>query len=301
MESHVENNKNGMNEELNIHYILVWTILLLLVWYCWSCELFPSIVTRWNSNAWSSMVRWNIGPESHLFQAVLYDLFHHSTLGQVTHHCTLVIDVVHWFAFFISFRTFLGQFIFILCNIFMTYQAKSYSLPMLQWTGIQLGIHMFSHTMVKVYAHLVGEHYVSFVLMMMLLITSVIRVVGHGLGEATPPIIFDGTKPQGKFKWNVVTWRGWLNYILNHGYGDRYSWSALLWSPVIGILSELQAGVPYRLILIVFSKYIPGWRTLEFKQQIELTMRLIRKNGWQGWPLTKILYHDLLVQSDSIT
>jgi len=258
----------------------------LLACFTLVCELKPKEASRWNSNAWSSLMEYNFGPKSFEFQLVLYDLFHTSQLCQLTHY-SLFLDGLAWFQFLFHYcgESVLLRAVFCVLCVVMAFQAFTY----LRWFVAPF-MCLFYASLVLVIPPLP----LSWIPWILILSPS-IRVAGHFV-ERAPPQMFDGKQPQMTFREATS-----LEVFFHYAKRDPF---VLLWAPIVGWSSELQAGLPFRLLPVATFYVLPrSWTrhciqapaddapTLCFDwKQIDQAATAILKFGWAAWPETRALF-----------
>lgn len=249
-------------------------VLVALVFlYTIACECAPAAVSRWNANAWSSQLRWNIDREGFDYQGVLYELFHRHPLCRMS-HWTLFIDAAAWLAICAANLPVGGQE---LCVIALIAQTLLFGHKRLTWLAFAL------YPLLASVGKLAREEQSVYILY----ISAAIRVAGHGLFEPAPPLIFDGDKPQDKFR--TKDGPGLLVF-LKYASSSPTKALALLWAPLMGFISELHAGLPFRLLhfatFLLYSKRDSDVRVSCLKR---LSNRVYTK-GWGSWSVTRRMY-----------
>lgn len=256
----------------------------LLACFTLVCELRPREASRWNANAWSSQVEYNFGPKSFEFQAVLFNLFHTSLWCQLTHY-SLFADGLAWFHFLYYYcgQSLILQAVFWLVFFVMTLQTITY----VKWFIVPF-MYLFYFALVAGIPQL-PLHWIPWIL----ILSPSIRATGHTLFEPAPPQMFDGEKPKMTFRQSST-----LVVFLKYA---RFHPGSLLWAPFIGWISELQAGLPFRLLPVATLYFLPrSWTrhciaTSEMPalfdwKRVDSAAKSIIQSGWSGWPETRALF-----------
>eukprot|EP00953_Heterococcus_sp_UTEX-ZZ885_P031318 16442-Heterococcus_DN1.PRE.6 len=125
-----------------------------------------------------------------------------------------------------------------------------------------------------------------------------LRIIGH-MVEPAPPLMFDGDKPQLHFRHKE---RAAYNVMIKYVLASPKNALALIWAPVVGLVSELQAGLPCRLlhyaVLIVLQQSLGarlyGHQGSTTRAHILTVTQQISAQGWNGWSVTKGLFHAIV-------
>lgn len=256
-------------------------MLVLLTIYTIICEWRGDLVSRWNSNAWSSQLRWNRGQHSLEFQLVLYQLFHASQWSKLN-HLSLLLDGMAWLSWLrqtCGFEYWAG---FLTLQFF--FQTTSYLNR--SSAAIFLTISYVILSYLSYLSYFPAPLTVDWIPYALVLLPGV-RAVGHAIWEPAPPLMFGN---------DSLEWTQTPSGLVYVQYARKHCWSAV-WTPFIGWLSELQAGLPFRLlpitILSLFS-FDPFKSYLFPKsinwEHIQRTSNEILQHGWTAWHVTNQLY-----------
>jgi hypothetical protein len=269
-----------MNVVYQIAYLLdndcVPLVLCTLIAYTMLVEVIPKSVTRLNSNAYTSQVRWNVTLKGLRFQLVNYILYHKGVISQVVHGLTFIIDAVLWSIYFhcmLEGHSLWGYlFIFFACMIqTLTFDDVRLKITLILFSIVLLGVSAVAyHVLRAITPDRLTTGYIS----VALLINATCRVVSH-FSEDIPIdyLWLKNERPISNWMGNAVI----LRYFVHPRIIVAFS---------CGLFSELQAGVPIRLwsscLIMIFTK-------LNFKISDEINMKElhdradnITRNGWSA-------------------
>ncbi|UJR34419.1 hypothetical protein I4U23_021826 [Adineta vaga] len=88
------------------------------------CHLFPSTITRLNSQAFASQIGRHFGQQSHHFQHLIWHIYHRSTIDRVIHVITIVLDTLIWIFFVIYYLPICFQLLVLAILIFQALSAQ---------------------------------------------------------------------------------------------------------------------------------------------------------------------------------
>jgi hypothetical protein len=267
--------------------LVVSGLIVILVAYTCLCELRGSLVTRWNSNAWSSQLRWNRHIGGLEFQLVLYQVFHVSWWSRLN-HLSLLVDGILWLQWIrIQYGT--GIWILLLFVQFAaqtaSYYPAGFSGTSRNWrailfiTSCYVGLSFFP---------LPGD--VMLVAPIGLILLPFVRAVGHALWERGPPLLFGNNSLS--FSTESPSGVVFLKYLQSEKNLVNI-FLAIVWSPIVGWVSELQAGLPFRLLPItIISTVHSDWiLPSQIKwESIQHNANQILTKGWPAWQVTRNLY-----------
>ena len=260
------------------------------------CEIYPVLVTRWNSNAWSAQLTWNIGLPAFEFQAVMYELYHRTRFCRMC-HWTIISDCISWYYIIYNIT---GKY-FIVIEAFtclLVLQCRTFGNTRLTSCSF-----IFFHLVVLLVIMIPGgvsSTYAAYIIAS----GAMLRTLGHALAEVTPPIMFDGDKPQHRFRVEEG-----LAFFVVARYSMKSAKHALVVvrTTFVGWISEVQAGLPWRLLF--YTLYIMVGMCFNFTmstngvewetspQKIKDIRNIIWKDGWNSWMTTDRLYsnsdHDI--------
>lgn len=251
--------------------------LCIVIVYSVLVEIVPDKITRENTNAYSSMVQWNVTDKSLRFQIMLYYLYHQSIFSNVVHIATIISDTLLWTMYthflFESSPRWSFSVLFILCLL----QALTFS-------NVKLKVILISVEMVLVggsgllYHYYLQAWYPSDVVFghvsLLLILNAVARCISHLPEEL--PINFPGFN-------NIVPVKSW--------WTKRETIAFVMYPPrfikvfLFGVVSELQAGLPVRLltpcIVLLLTKMNLADSGLNMKQ-IRQRADSIGNDGWRA-------------------
>jgi hypothetical protein len=219
-------------------------LLAVLLLFTILVEIAPKSITRLNSNAYTSQVRWNVTLKGLRFQLVHYILYHRGLVSQVVHAITFVIDCILWTTYFhyllrdnLAWAYF---FIFGVCAV----QALTFEDVALKITLVacSLVLALISAVTYELLMFVVPDGLFLGYISLLLLLNAVLRVVSH-FPEALP-IDFHLLKNTTPIQ-NWAADRKYVQYIISNYHGTI---------PILcsGILTELHAGFPVRLFTSCF-------------------------------------------------
>lgn len=255
--------------------MVVGGLLVLLGVYTALCECWGGMVSRWNSNAWSSQLRWNRGVNSLEFQLVLYQLFHVSQWSKLN-HLSILLDGVLWL-----------QWLQKVCGMewWMAFLVLQFVFQTSSFVNVTTA--MFLTSCYVALSHLPLPFLTVEWIPVALIVLPAVRATGHALWEPAPPLLFGNdslefrstTRPSG---------------LVFFQYAQKQHWSVLLWTPFIGWLSELQAGLPFRLLPITILSICPfkTWllpNSIDWKHIQDISQQILQ-HGWTAWHVTNKLY-----------
>jgi hypothetical protein len=251
--------------------------LMIVVVYSILCEIAPERVTKENTNAYSSMVQWNVTDRSLRFQIMLYYLYHQTSIAHIVHIVTIFVDTLLWTMYvhylFDSSPKWSFSVIIILCLL----QALTFS-------NIRLKVMLISLELVLVggsgllYHYYLQAWYPSDMLFghvsLLLILNACARFASHFV-EALP-VNFPGLN-------NRLPIKGW--------YCNKEMFYFIIYPPrllkifIAGTASELQAGLPVRLLtpclVLLLTKL--GWADSGLNmKQIRDRAAKIDLDGWQA-------------------
>jgi len=200
-------------------------------------------------------------------------------------HYSLFLDGLAWFHFLYYYRgdsVLLGALFWLLCVV-MVVQTVTY----MKWFVTPFMCLFYVFLIVGI-----PQIPLSWIPWFLILSPS-IRGAGHTLFEPAPPQMFDGSQPKMTFR-EDTTGIAFLKYARLHP-------SILLWAPVVGWTSELQAGLPFRLLPVATLYILPrSWTrhciattdapSLFDWKRVDLAARSILQFGWLAWPETRALF-----------
>jgi len=227
--------------------------LSFVVVYTAFCEVLPKFVTRHNSNAYTSQVLYNVTLPNLRFQIVNYYLYHTKLFAIITHGLTILVDCLLWTMYFHHLLHnnpwWSFCFIFYMCLLqALTFDDVKLKITLIVIEGAMIGGAglLYHFYLERIYPADAVFGHVS----LLLLLNAFARVISH-MPEPLP-IDYLGLKnklPISGWYWQKST----LQYML---YPPR-----LIMSTAVGVFSELQAGLPVRLLtsaLVLVLTYI-GW------------------------------------------
>ncbi|KAL0476601.1 hypothetical protein AKO1_006091 [Acrasis kona] len=214
-------------------YVAVFTLL---------AESAPVLVTKANTNAYTSQISWNVTLKSLKFQLVNYIVYHEKPLSIIVHAVTFLMDIVLWTIYFhhllseVPFWAY--NFLFVVTFIqVLTFEDDKlkFTLLLINFTLMAWGEFMYSFLLLPYIPRDLTFGAVS----IMLFLNAFLRVISH-IPERIP-INFYGLGN----KHPISNW--WSNpkarhYILTKPH--VFVSSVLIW----GFATELQAGLPIRLL-----------------------------------------------------
>jgi hypothetical protein len=262
------------------------TLLAALSVYTLLCELWPQTVTRWNSFAFSSTLGSNLSSEGLELQGVLYELFHSTWFCRAT-HWTIFIDAIAWFAVIHDKG---GAAAVAMSLVGLVAQSLTFNNTRLTACS---AVFYLALVTTAVHCQIFTEHSVE-----ILVCGAALRTIGH-MVEPAPPLMFDGDKPQLHFRHKEGAA---YNVMIQYVMASPKNTLALIWAPLVGLVSELQAGLPCRLlhyaVLIVLQQLL-GARLYAHQGSTTRTHILtvtqqISAQGWNGWCVTKGLFHSMV-------
>jgi len=225
------------------------TITVVII-YSLFCEIYPHFVTNLNSNAFTSQVKWNVTMKSLRFQLVNYYLYHTQFLAIAVHGITILIDCLLWTIYFHHILqhnlwwAFLFQF-YMCCLQALTFDSAALKFALIAIELVMIGsagliYEYFKNSVPDIFAY-TG---------ICLFGTAMARVLSHW--PEPLPIDYLGLN-------NVAPLKGWywdFSIIMYIAYPPRF-----IIGTIMGIVSELQAGLPIRLltsvIVLVLTRF--GW------------------------------------------
>jgi len=249
------------------------TIIAVIV-YSLFCEVYPQFVTSLNSNAYTSQVFWNVTLRGLRFQLVNYYIYHTKFFAIAVHAVTLLMDTILW-------TTYLHHLL--RHNLWWAFLFQLYmcSLQALAFDSVALKTALIASEAVLVglaglfYQHFLSHYPDLFAYTGILLILNALaRVISH-MPEPLP-MDYLGLN-------NTLPIKGW--------YWDKNVLQYLMYPPrittavVIGVFSELQAGLPLRLLTSVLVLLLTrlGWSASKLSMQdIRDRADKIDIKGWAG-------------------
>jgi hypothetical protein len=266
-------------------YATLTTIVGVTALYSILCEMYPQWVSTWNSNAFSSTFQSNHHTSGFLFQGILYNVYHTTTLCRLC-HLTVFSDALGWM-FVLYYMT--GPWGLVVMSNLLLWQSRSFEhMTLCLLTAVAL----LGCIMGCLWIHWIGATKQMFYYSVLFIgFGPLIRSLGH-LAEVAPPIMLDGSKPQLHFRHADGPS---LFLFLRYAFQSPRNATILVWGPLIGYISELQAGLPYRLAPFAFYTYTRFWLsepsqwTTSWKQ-IEMIKKHILELGWNGWEVTRSLF-----------
>jgi hypothetical protein len=271
-------------------YFNMATLLLgTLAAYTFACELWPQAVSRWNGCAFSSTLGSNLRTEGFEFQGVLYELFHSTWFCRAT-HWTIFIDAVAWFAIIYDRggATALAVSLALLA-------AQSLTFNNARFTACSLVFYLALLAPALNYEPL-ADHGIDIVLC-----DAFLRIIGH-IFEPAPPLMFDH-EPQLHFRHkDGAAYNAMAQYVM----ASPRNALALIWAPAIGLVSELQAGLPYRLLhyaVYIVLQQLLGARLdapkgTPTRAHIIAVSQQIAAQGWNAWEVTQEMYQFIQVPAE---
>lgn len=249
--------------------------LTVVVVYTALTEVIPKFVTRHNSNAYTSQVLWNVTLKGLRFQIVNYYLYHQRLFAILVHGITILIDTFLWTMYFHHLLHnnpwWSFWFIYYMCIL----QTLTFDNVKLKITLVVLEGLIVASAGIAYHWYL-EPHFSDKSLFgyssLLLFLNAFARVISH-MPEPLP-IDYLGLHnelPVAGWYWKKT----YLEYIL---YPPR-----LILSVFFGVISELQAGLPVRLLTSTLILIITrlGWT------DVGLSMEEIRDRADQidlkGW------------------
>ncbi|KAL0484719.1 hypothetical protein AKO1_011636 [Acrasis kona] len=258
---------NDCHTPFVLTYVAVYTLL---------AESVPLFVTKNNSNAWTSQMSWNVTLKSLRFQIVNYIIYHEKKFSIVVHAITFLMDAVLWTIYFhhllVDVPVWAYCFLFSLTSFqILTYDDNKLKivLILINLTLVAVGDLLYTLLLLPYLSREPTFGIVS----ILLFVNAFLRAVSH-IPERLP-INYYGLG-------NKIPIKNWFldpkarNHILSNPYIVT---SSFIW----GIATELQAGVPLRLlssclVLLVtkLSFVFPGLDMDEIYQRAQK----ISDEGW---------------------
>jgi hypothetical protein len=257
--------------ETSFNSWFIWTLLLSIIVFTLVCEWNPRAMSNWNGLAWTSTTRWNFGKESFRDQSILYQVFHTSFFCRLCHG-TLFTDAIGWSCILWNYTHPLIMMVWLIGLVLQCFTFGQDS------TSCQQMLAIYS------LLHIVGTWIPIEQAIFLLIFGPVIRVLGHALGEKAPPRIFDHEHEPPKAQGNSLSVCCW--YARTAPYG---CW-IVLWGPFIGFISELQAGLPCRLLPIACSIVFDPRSAVHQNESRILIQTILQEGGWEAWSVTKNLF-----------
>jgi len=251
--------------------------LACIIVYTAFCEVVPKYVTRHNSNAYTSQVLYNVTLPNLRFQIVNYYLYHTKVFAILTHGATIILDCLLWTVYFHHLLHnnpwWSFCFIFYMCLL----QALTFDDVKLKITLITIEAALIGG------AGLVYHYYLERIfpsdavfgnVSLLLFLNALARVISH-MPEPLPIdyLGLNNKLPLTGWYWNRST----LQYML---YPPR-----LVMATWVGVMSELQAGLPVRLLtstlVLVLTRL--GWADAGLNMaDIKHRADNIDVEGWAG-------------------
>jgi hypothetical protein len=257
----------------------------IVVIYTTLCEIWPRFITRHNSNGYTSQTLWNVTLRGLRFQIVNYYLYHTRFLAIAVHGATILLDCVLWTMYFHHLlhgnAWWAFCFVFYMCLLqALTFDDLKLKITLIAIEGLIIGgagtlYHFYlEHTYPS--GPLFGH------VSLFLLLNALARVISH-MPEPLPIdyLGLNNRLPIAGWYWDKTV----LNYMM---YLPR-----LLMSVFFGVISELQAGLPVRLLtscLVLILTRIgwsdPGLNMEHLKKRADN----IDKEGWDADPVGSNLF-----------
>jgi hypothetical protein len=248
--------------------------LSLVVAFTIVCELFPHWINGINSNVGTSQIQWNVGTPAYNYQLMNYVLYHRKNFAITAHGATFVLDGLLWMMYFHHLLQ--GVFAWEYCFVFFLalVQAFTFSDMFIRWYlfFVQVGYLAVNFAVTQ----FTDKYEFSFAAVSwVLLLNAIIRVASH-LPEDLPIHFFNMNNNKPIPRWWLRC--DVLTIIVSHPF--RFTFAMFL-----AILSELQAGLPIRLVgcawVMIYSKIVGGIATRNTNiDQLTDTADYIAENGF---------------------
>lgn len=260
--------------------------LSLVVIYTVLAELVPKQVSKINTNAYSSMIEWNLSDRSLKFQLVLFHLYHQTTFCTFVHILTIVADSLLWtmYALCLFEQSPICSFIVIL--FLCVVQVLTFSNIKLKVAIIVIEIILVGSAVLLYHKFVIAYGLTNMFfgrISLILLLNALLRVFSHFFEEL--PINFAGSGN----KLPIKNW--WSNEKFRMIVLNPFTCVKMI---TIGVVSELQAGLPVRLLTPCLVLLL---EQMGFNVHVSLDMPKIRARaksidmtGWRGDEDTKLMF-----------
>lgn len=252
-------------------------------------EFRPKLMSLFNSHAWTAQLKWNFGAESFVFQGVSVEVFHRSWLAKLS-HVTLLVDPVAWFG--IVYLT-AGPIALAFVWLALLKQCVSFKNIRLTVTcaGFNLSLAILAQSTAEQEYVTSSAHWLCIISM-----CATVRALGHSF-ESVPPLLL-GNESSRFLKGEGPT----VFKLLQYGWSDPLrKGPTVVWLPLVGICSEVHAGMPYRLLPYVtyyifrrFASLDANHWQVSYSQICAIANRVYHK-GWDSWHVTKPMYTPVCV------
>jgi hypothetical protein len=214
---------------------------IVVILYTIAVEIIPKIVTVFNSNAYTSQIRWNVTKKAQQFQLVNYILYHQLLLSQWVHAITICIDAVLWIEYFYCLLREYSFLAYSVVPIFCLLQVMTLDDCMLKATllAAELVFAIFAAVSHYIITYLIPKDSIFGFCSLILFLNAFLRAASHS--PEPLPIDYLGLK-------NHLPIKNWFHDEKVRKFFYEMSYSKYAIAVLAAECSELQAGLPIRLL-----------------------------------------------------